>query len=244
MPPPPVFIFMLTRADRTVADARERLAEALQAGIRHIGFKDVGLDVPALSGLAQAIRAAGGTSYLEMVDLDPEREEHTARAALDLGVDVLMGGTRPDRVLPVIAGAGLRYLPFAGRVEGQPSRLAGSPAEILADARRIAALEGVYGLDLLAWRSAGDGDDLVRMVCDELDLPVVIAGSIDSPARIAALVAAGAAGFTIGSAVLEGRFPARSAHLADQLDAVRQALAQAIARRDGQDAGSAGKGDP
>ena len=56
------FIFMLTSNDRTIPDARARLEEALEGGVRHIGFKDVGLPFEELRGLAQAIRAAGGRS--------------------------------------------------------------------------------------------------------------------------------------------------------------------------------------
>src|SRR5688500_6327214 len=37
------FVFMLTRHERTVPNARAILKEALAAGVRQIGFKDVGL---------------------------------------------------------------------------------------------------------------------------------------------------------------------------------------------------------
>jgi hypothetical protein len=50
------FIFMLTRNDRTVADAAVHAETALRAGIRDIGFKDVGLPFDALAGLARQIR--------------------------------------------------------------------------------------------------------------------------------------------------------------------------------------------
>ena len=60
------FVLMLTRQDRTVSNARAVLEEALAAGVRHIGFKDVGLPPPELIGLVEAIRNAGGTVYLEV----------------------------------------------------------------------------------------------------------------------------------------------------------------------------------
>ncbi|TIM59586.1 MAG: 4-hydroxythreonine-4-phosphate dehydrogenase, partial [Mesorhizobium sp.] len=41
------FIFMLTRNDRTVTDAAVHAETALGAGIRHIGFKDIGLPLDA-----------------------------------------------------------------------------------------------------------------------------------------------------------------------------------------------------
>ncbi|MEQ8346799.1 MAG: hypothetical protein RIB84_02830 [Sneathiellaceae bacterium] len=225
----PAFIFMLTNQDRTVPDAESRLTEVLAAGIGHIGFKDVGLPEGELQRLTGRIRQAGATAYLEVVSLDEASERRSAEAALRLGVDVLMGGTRPEVVLPAIAGAGLRYAPFAGRIAGHPSRLEGTIEEILADAGRLAAMDGVTGLDLLAYRFAGDADLLVRRVCAAIAKPVVIAGSIDSAERIQAVVAAGAAGFTIGTAALDGLFDAPSRRLPDQLAAIRRHLETAVA---------------
>ncbi len=230
-PTAPAFIFMLTNQDRTVADAGARLEDALAAGVPDIGFKDVGLPLAALAALARRIRAAGATAYLEVVSLDAASERRSAEAALELQVDVLMGGTRPEVVLPVIAGRGISYAPFAGRVIGHPSRLDGSLDEIVADARRLAALDGVTGLDLLAYRFGGDADRLVREVCAAVAKPVFIAGSIDSPARIATVIGAGAAGFTVGTAALDGLFPASSPGLAGQLAAIRRSLDEAVARR-------------
>ncbi|EOG8138977.1 hypothetical protein PW209_000755 [Serratia marcescens] len=97
----PEFIFMLTRNDSTVPDAQARLPEVLAAGVKHIGFKDIGLPLDQLKQLAQAIHAGGATAYLEVVSLDEESEMNSARAALELGVDVLMGGTRPESVLHI-----------------------------------------------------------------------------------------------------------------------------------------------
>ena len=67
------FILMLTSNDRTIPDASAKLEEALKGGVRHIGFKDVGLSLAELKALADAIRAAGGRSYLEVVSLDGKR---------------------------------------------------------------------------------------------------------------------------------------------------------------------------
>lgn len=63
----PEFIFMLTRNDSTVPDAQARLPEVLAAGVKHIGFKDIGLPLDQLKQLAQAIHAGGATAYLEVV---------------------------------------------------------------------------------------------------------------------------------------------------------------------------------
>ena len=52
LPTAPDFIFMLTHSDRTILDAQDRLTEALDAGVRHIGFKDIGLPFVGLRRLA------------------------------------------------------------------------------------------------------------------------------------------------------------------------------------------------
>src|SRR5579872_109712 len=223
----PDFIFMLTRGDSTIRDARERLAEALAAGVRHIGFKDVGLPLSELAALAADIHAGGGVAYLEMVSLDADAEAAAARAAVAFGVDVLMGGTRPAIVEPIIAGGTIRYFPFPGEILGHPSRLAGDIQTIAGSARALAAREGVHGLDLLAYRFAGDALALIREILrSACGKPVIVAGSIDRDERIAAAATYGASGFTVGTAALEAAFPAPPG-LAHQLAHIRTVVRRA-----------------
>jgi len=223
----PAFVFMLTRGDITIPDAREQLPHALAAGVGHIGFKDIGLQPVEMRALAGEIRSAGAVVYLEMVSLDAEAEARGARNAVELGVDVLMGGVRPDVVAPIIAGTPVRYFPFPGEVVGHPSRLAGDIESIAGSAAALAARDDVHGLDLLAYRFDGDALALVGEVCRAAGgKPVIVAGSIDRDARIAAIVAAGAAGFTVGTAALDAAFhapPGLRAQLA-HIDAVVRGL--------------------
>ena len=198
------FIFMLTRNDRTVADASAQLQTALDLGVRHIGFKDIGLEV---------------------VSLDRDSEIISARAAVEIGVDVLLGGTRVDDVLPVIAGTDILYCPFPGRITGHPSVLEGSIAEIVDSARALAARDGVHGLDLLAYRSKQDVPELMKAVCAAVSKPVYVAGSIDTPERIGVVKDSGAAGFTIGTAALDGKYPASSKDVSCQLAAILRDVA-------------------
>lgn len=215
------FIFMLTRNDRTVADASQHLQTALSLGVRHIGFKDIGLPLDQLKSLNAAIKAGGATSYLEVVSLDRESEIVSAKAAVEIGVDILLGGTRVDDVLPIIKGTGIQYFPFAGRITGHPSVLEGSIEEIVESAKAITARDGVHGLDLLAYRSAeSDVPELMKAVCAAVSKPVIMAGSIDTPERIAAVKGAGAAGFTIGTAALDGKYPASGKDLPSQLNTI------------------------
>lgn len=67
---------------------------------------------------------------------------------------------------------------------------------------------------------------LIARVCAAVGKPVVVAGSIDRPERIQAVVRGRAAGFTIGTAALDGAFPAGGLGLSAQLAAIRSALAE------------------
>lgn len=214
------FIFMLTRDDRTVETALEAAETALRLGIRHVGFKDIGLPVEQLRILTDRIRSAGATSYLEIVSPDRERELDSVRVGLALGVDCLMGGTHVPDVLPLLAGHDAAYYPFAGHVVGHPSVLEGSPEEIARNAVEWAAHPAVTGLDLLAYRNDGNVPEVIRASCAAVEKPVIVAGSISTPEQIRTVRKAGAAGFTVGTSVLEGTFPAGSRGLEDQLRAV------------------------
>src|SRR5215211_3016442 len=211
----PEFIFMLTHEDVTVENAFEVHGEIRDVGLRYVGFKDIGLPFDRLKALAEVIHECGQEVMLEVVSEDKRDELRSAQASLDLGVDYLLGGTHAEEVAEILAGSGIRYCPFPGRVVGHPSQLRGGIEEITESARRLAAMEGVSGLDLLAYRYDGD----VSAVVGSVDVPVIVAGSMNSEERIQSLVDAGVWGFTVGSAIFEGRF-ARGASLREQVQAV------------------------
>jgi hypothetical protein len=202
------FIFMLTHNDATLSDALE-VYDTLRdiEDLRYVGFKDVGAPFEQLKTLADAIRADGRTSMLEVVSEDAAAELRSIEAARRLGVDWVLGGTHAEEALPLLAGSGLRYCPFPGTVIGHPSKLRGTVESIAESARRLTSLEGVYGLDLLAYRFDGDVPMCVRAVVEASSGPVIAAGSVDSYERIATLAAAGVWGYTIGGAIIEGRMP-------------------------------------
>ena len=216
----PEFIFMLTRNDVTVEDAFEVYDEVRDAGLRYVGFKDVGLPFDRLKALTEAIHEGGQEVMLEVVSEEKEDELRSARAALDLGVDYLLGGTHAGEVTRMISGTGIRYCPFPGRIVGHPSLLRGSIEEISQSAGRLAALDGMWGLDLLAYRYDGDVERLVRAVVESVEVPVIAAGSVDSEEKIRALADAGVWGFTVGSAIFEGRFAHNSASTREQVETV------------------------
>jgi len=121
------FIFMFTRDDQTVEDCLEVFEAIRDVGLSHLGFKDVGVDARVLGRLTERIKRAGGTTHLEVVSTTAEACLRSARAAVEIGVDRLLGGTEVEPILDIVAGRGVAYYPFPGHPEGHPTRLRGSP---------------------------------------------------------------------------------------------------------------------
>jgi hypothetical protein len=218
------FVFMLTRADRTVPDALAVLDEVRPLGLRHVGFKDVGIEPTAAAELHRAIKQHGATSYLEVVSTSTDACLASVRLARELGVDYLLGGTCVEAALAILAGSAVKYLPFPGRPIGHPTQLGGSPADIADDCRRYRAL-GAAGVDLLAYR-ATDADPiaLVRAARDALDGgTLLVAGGVGNAERVRALAAEGVDAFTVGSAAFDGTFAPGGGPLRAQLKAVLDA---------------------
>ncbi len=212
------FIFMLTRHDQTVEDCLEVIEAIAPAGLTHVGFKDVGVDLATLRSLNERIKTSGATSYMEVVSTSKDACLRSARAAAEIGVDRLLGGTDAGEVLQILDGTGIGYYPFPGTPVGHPTRLGGSPEQIAEHCRNFLQA-GCAGVDLLAYR-ATDADplDLVRAARHALPgTGLVVAGSVDSPARIRALAEAGADAFTIGSAVFDGSFSPTKGAITSQL---------------------------
>jgi hypothetical protein len=216
------FVFMLTRNDATVENALD-LAEAVRPlGLRHIGFKDVGAEPAALFRLTEAIRAGGAEVWMEVVAVGRDAQLRAFTLARDLRVDWLMGGVWPADALRILQGGPTRFLPFAGRPEGHPTRLGGQAAEVEAQCRDLAAM-GCAGVDILAYR-ATEAEPLALVAACRRGLPtgtrVVVAGSIDCAERIAAVRAAGADAFTVGTALIDGAYAPGRGPLEAQLRAV------------------------
>ncbi|HEY3764568.1 MAG TPA: hypothetical protein VGL44_05380 [Gaiellales bacterium] len=220
------FIFMLTRDDNTLSDAREVYASIAESGVRHVGCKDVGLPRDELAALMGDIRTSGHTSHLEVVSETPEATLQSARVAAEIGPDYLIGGTLIEPVQEILAGTAIKFFPYVGQIVDHPCLLRGSIAQIADDARRAESL-GVDGINLLAYRYDGDVDALVEAVVAATSLPVIAAGSVDSPARIQALAGRGVWAFTIGTAALDGKLVA-GAPLDEQLRCAIDAAAAVV----------------
>jgi 2,4-dienoyl-CoA reductase-like NADH-dependent reductase (Old Yellow Enzyme family) len=219
------FIFMFTRADQTVEDCLEVFETVARAGVKHMGFKDIGVDYDTLVALNRRIKDAGAVSYLEVVSATKEACLESARAARRIGVDRVMGGTEAKEILEILDGSGIAYLPFPGKPVGHPTELGGLPPDVEADCRRFEAM-GCAGVDLLAYRATeADPLELVKAARRATKGSLVVAGSIDTPERIRALAEAGANAFTIGSAAFDGSFSPRKGALASQLEDILEAAA-------------------
>ncbi len=213
------FIFMLTRDDRTVEDCLDLVELIRPVGLKHVGFKDVGVSPGAQKALTRAIRAAGAISYMEVVSTTPEACLASARVARDLGVDRLLGGAQVDGIMEILDGSDTRYYPFPGKPTGHPTRLGGTPSDVEAHCRDFIA-KGCAGCDLLAFRATeADPIDLVQAARRGLgpDKYLIVAGAITSAERVRAIGAAGADAFTIGTAVFNGSYSPNKGSILSQL---------------------------
>ncbi len=216
---------MLTRQDRTVTDCVAVLEEIAPLGLTHIGFKDIGVDFDTLRTLHTGIKTLGATSYLEVVATSDEAALHSADMAVQLGVDRLLGGTLVAQTLNILRGSGIDYFPFPGLPFGHPTQLGGDES-LVADHAAAFVAQGCAGVDLLAYRATeADPLALVRAARRGLGAGkrLICAGGVDSAARIAALRAAGADAFTIGSAVFDRTFAPDQPTLAGQVAAIMAA---------------------
>lgn len=213
------FIFMLTRDDRTVEDCLELMELIKPVGLKHIGFKDVGVSSEVLKVLVDAIHASGATSYMEVVSTTPQACLESARIARDLGVMRLLGGTQVGDILPLLKGSNTEYYPFPGKPVGHPTKLGGTAADVEADCRNFIR-EGCWGCDILAYRATeADPIELIKAARRGLGTGkyLIVAGAVTSTEKIKAIKTAGADAFTIGSAVFNGSYSPSKGSILSQL---------------------------
>ena len=110
---------------------------------------------------------------MEVVSTTREDELSSVELGHDLGVDRLMGGVHVEEALRILEGCATRYLPFAGKPSGHPTRLGGSAAEVEAQCRAFAT-KGCAGVDILAYRATE---------AEPLDLIVACRRGLKRPGR-------------------------------------------------------------
>ena len=201
----PLLIVMLTLDDQTVMNAREIFEGCCDCGAEYFGFKEEPLPPEEMKELFGMMREHGKKTALEVVAYDEEKCLDGAKLAVMCGCDMLMGTMYFESVAELCRKNGLKYLPFVGEVTGRPSVLDGTIDGMIAEARSLAA-KGVDGFDLLGYRFTGDPSELISRFVEETELPVVIAGSINSYERLDEIKSVSPWGFTIGSAFFENCF--------------------------------------
>ncbi len=201
----PEIIVMLTHHDVTVENAYEVFESCKDLDVKDWGFKNVGLPKEKMKELCGAMKAAGKTTFLEVVTYDEASCLDGARTAIDCGFDCLMGTIYYPSVHKLLKDAGMEYLPFVGKVSGSPSILEGSNEEIIEEAKGLQS-KGITGFDILAYRHVVDGEKLAKDFCAAVDAKICVAGSINSFARIDKMFEIGPWAFTMGSALFTKNF--------------------------------------
>jgi len=201
----PKLITMLTCNDETVNNALSIFRECADLDCDFWGFKDVGLPEDRMKELVTDMKQAGKTMFLEVVSLTEEECLRGARIAVECGFDYLMGTVFFQSVFDYLKSHAKLYLPFCGKVTGFPSVVEGTIENAIEEGKRLQKLE-VAGFDLLAYRFVGDAEELARRFVKEIDLPVVIAGSIGSTERLDRVKEYDPWAFTIGTAFFDKKF--------------------------------------
>ena len=170
--------------------------------------RDLGIDRATLAALNRRIKQSGARSCPGGGGR-PTRRRCCAPPARRgrSGSTCCWAGPSPRACCAILQGSGIGYYPFPGRPFDHPTRLGGT-ADLVERQCRALLQRGCAGVDLLAYRATeAEPLDLVRAARRGLDARrsegggsrmkaarrgrLVVAGSIDSPARIQALAAAG-----------------------------------------------------
>ncbi|RKJ46854.1 hypothetical protein D7X98_00765 [bacterium 1XD8-76] len=212
----PKLIVMLTHHDRTVDNAVEIFESCRHTKAEYWGFKEVGIPLDEMKKLCTMMKKAGKTTFLEVVAYTEKECLEGAKMAGECGFDYLMGTMYFDSIRDYVKEAGLKYLPFVGKIVGRPSVLEGTVEGIVEEAKSLLE-KGVDGFDLLGYRFTGDPVELNNTFVKEAGAPVCLAGSVDSYKRLDEVKASGSWAFTIGGAFFENKF---DGSFAEQIDKV------------------------
>lgn len=215
----PELIVMLTHHDRTVTNAIEVFEGAKNSKAKYWGFKEVGIPEDQMIELVKRMKAAGKTTFLEVVDYTEEGCAEGARIAARCGFDVLMGTLYFDSVKKIADEAGIKYMPFVGELSGRPSVLNGTIQGMIDEANNLVDTKGIKGFDLLGYRYTGDAVKLNAEFVKNVRGDVCLAGSVASFQRLDEVKATGAWAFTIGGAFFENKF-GKGLSFGEQIDVV------------------------
>ena len=213
-------IVMLTNNDVTVENALRLFEKLKDLPVQYWGFKDVGLAPEQMTELVGLMKAAGKTTFLEVVKYTEDEGLKAAELALECSVDYLTGTIFCDSILQFVKDEDMKYYPFFGDIHGHPVVLDGEVDDILRHGQELVD-KGVDGLDLVAYRYGNEEDTgyLISRCVAELTVPLILAGSINSWTRLEETKSYGLWAFTIGSAFFDRKF-ASDGSVSEQIMAV------------------------
>ncbi|MCQ2268971.1 MAG: hypothetical protein MJZ83_08900 [Bacteroidaceae bacterium] len=212
----PELIVMLTHNDLTVENAYQFFEECQHTKALYWGFKEQPLPLPEMQRIYAKMKECGKRTVLEVVAYTETEGLEGAKMAASCGCDLLMGTCYSESIFQFCQEHGIDYMPFVGEIAGRPSILKGSIESMVEEAEVLNA-KGVFGIDLLGYRYSADAQQLIQDMVQKTDIPVCVAGSIDSYERLEFIKKVQPWAFTIGSAFFEHKF---GASLAEQIDQV------------------------
>ena len=194
-------IVMLTHNDKTVKNSFKIFEECRNSKAKLWGFKEKPLPVDEMKKLYKYMKKCGKMTFLEVVEYTEKEGLEGAKLAVECGCDILMGTVFFDSINEFCKSNNLKYMPFVGKVTQRPSILEGDINEIIAEAKEYQK-KG----DLLGYRYVGDAVELNKKFVEEIEIPVCLAGSINSYMRLDEVKNVKPWAFTIGSAFFENKF--------------------------------------
>ena len=212
----PELVVMLTHYDRTVENAYDVFDQCKNTKAKYWGFKEEPIPLRQMQELYSYMKEYGKITSLEVVAYTEEECVRGAKMAAACGCDYLLGTYFFDSVNEICQEKGIRYMPFVGKVSERPSILEGSISGMIEEAHRYLE-KGVYGLDLLGYRYTQDAYELNRQFVAAVEVPVCIAGSINSYQRLDEIAQISPWSFTIGGAFFENKF---QGSIPEQIDKV------------------------
>ena len=201
----PELIVMLTHNDCTVENAYQIFEQCKNSKAKFWGFKEKPLPLEKMKELYAYMKKCGKMTFLEVVEYTEKECLEGAKAAVECGVDILIGTCFYDSVNEYCKKNNLKYMPFVGKVKERPSILEGSVEDMIKEAKEYLK-KGVYGFDLLGYRYTGDATKLNKEFVSMVDAPVCLAGSINSYDRLDEVKETSPWAFTIGGAFFENKF--------------------------------------
>ncbi|MCK4349141.1 MAG: hypothetical protein KAW47_11050 [Thermoplasmatales archaeon] len=211
-------IAMLTHDDQTVENALEVYEASKQVKTPCWGFKDININAKDAKILSSHILRDKKEFYFESLVSSEEGALKIAKLAIECKADYLTSMEYFESVHELLKPTTVKFFPTCGRREGHPRRmLYGSIEEIIADANRI-VMRGVDGICLSVFRYMdGDPIELAKRFVNEVDVPMVVSGSINSDERLDFIKEVKPWGFTIGSALFDSDFSLEKS-VAEKLD--------------------------